>query len=403
LVGHGKSGSRHLGQVIHRLLRTVTSARVGRLARHGTVARIGRLARLAGPALLVLAIALVAACADRPTGYEPGSEPAPGLSPVTPVTQQGQYLADFYPVVFAIALGVFLLVEGLLVWIVLRYRRKPTDTELPAQTHGHNMLEILWTLIPALIVTGLFVFTVDALGKIETANNPNDNPALVIDVTGFQWQWTFDYPAQGLSFTGTGRDGPVMALPINEKVRIRLHSADVIHSFYVPQFLYKKDVVPGRTNEFDVVVNDVGTYSGQCAEFCGLGHADMHFTVQSMTQADFDAWVAQNQQATQTQAPPPAGSQTITINAVNFTTFDPPNLTAVANEPIVFDFHNVDTAQPHNIAIVGANPDGSDWAGQPIAQPGQTAQYTAPALKPGTYTFYCQVHPTTMRGTLTVQ
>jgi cytochrome c oxidase subunit 2 len=359
--------------------------------------------RLVRGLLLVGAIALVAACAGRPAGFEPGNEPAPGLSPVVPVTVQGQYISDFYPYIFAIAVGVFVLVEGLLIWIVLRYRRKATDTELPTQTHGHNVLEIIWTLIPAIIVTGLFAFTVDTLGKVETANNPNDNPALTIDVTGFQWQWTFAYPDQHLSFTGTGRDGPVMALPVNETVRIRLHSADVIHSFYVPQFLYKKDVIPGRTNEFDVNVKEPGTYSGQCAEFCGLGHADMHFTVQAMNQADFDAWVSQNQQPSTSQQPPPAGAQTINLTAVNFTTFDPPSLTAAANQPITFNFKNADTAQPHNVAIERANPDGSDWGGQPITQPGQTAQYVAPALAPGTYTFYCQVHPTTMRGTLTVQ
>jgi cytochrome c oxidase subunit 2 len=352
--------------------------------------------------MLVPGAALLAGCATQSSSLEPGSEPAPGFAPVAPVTAQGQFVADFYPVLLAIAIGVFVIVEGLLIWIVLRYRRKPTDTELPPQTHGHNVLEIIWTLIPAVIVTVLFAFTVSALGNIETANNPNDDPALTIDVTGFQWQWTFAYPAQNLSFTGTGKDGPVMVLPVNETVRIRLHSSDVIHSFYVPQFDYKKDVVPGRVNEFDVLIQDVGTYSGQCAEFCGLGHADMHFTVQAVSPSDFDAWVAQQQQPA-SQAPAPSGAQTITINAVNFTTFDPPNLTATANVPITFDFHNTDTAQPHNIAIEHANPDGSDWAGLPIVPPGQSATFQAPALPPGTYTFYCQVHPTTMRGTLTVQ
>jgi cytochrome c oxidase subunit II len=372
------------------------------VARVGPVHRSARTARLLILGTLVSGAALLAGCATQSTSLEPGSEPAPGIAPVTPVTAQGQFVADFYPVLLAIAIGVFIIVEGLLIWIVLRYRRKPTDTELPPQTHGHNVLEIIWTLIPAIIVTVLFAFTVSALGNIETASNPNDDPALTIDVTGFQWQWTFAYPAQKLSFTGTGKDGPVMVLPINETVRIRLHSSDVIHSFYVPQFDYKKDVVPGRVNQFDVLIQDIGTYSGQCAEFCGLGHADMHFSVQAVSQADFATWVAQQQQPA-SQAPAPSNSQTITINAVNFTTFDPPNLTAVANVPITIDFHNTDTAQPHNIAIEHANPDGSDWAGLPIVQPGQSATFQAPALPAGTYTFYCQVHPTTMRGTLTVQ
>jgi cytochrome c oxidase subunit II len=383
LVGPRKSAVARLGQLVN----------AGRRSRAWRAVPFG---------LLVLVSILLAACSTQSSSLEPGYEPAPGIAPVTPVTAQGQYISDFYPYILAIAVAVFILVEGLLIWIVLRYRRKPTDSELPKQTHGNSVLEVIWTLVPAIIVTILFVFTVDTLGKVETANNPNDNPALTVDVTGFQWQWTFAYPAQNLSFTGTGKDGPTMVLPVNETVRIRLHSSDVIHSFYVPQFNYKKDVVPGRVNQFDVLIQQIGTFSGQCAEFCGLGHADMHFSVQAVSQADFDAWVLQ-QQAPASQAPAPSGAQTLTVNAVNFTTFDPPSLTAVANEPITIDFHNTDTAQPHNFAIEKANPDGSDWAGLPIVAPGQSAVYQAPALPPGTYTFYCQVHPTTMRGTLTVQ
>jgi cytochrome c oxidase, subunit II len=230
--------------------------------------------RLLGFMALIGLTALLAACSKLPTGNEPGNEPAPGLFPVTPVDQGGQYTFDLYPVVFAIAIAVFILVEGLLLWIVFRYRRHATDTELPKQTHGNIALEIIWTLIPAVIVTALFIATVNTLNKVEALS---PNPDVTIDVTGFQWQWTFEYPDQHLKFTGTGRDGPVMALPVNETIHIRLHAADVIHSFYVPQFLYKKDVIPGRTNEFDVVVQQPGTYAGQCAEFCGIGHADMHF------------------------------------------------------------------------------------------------------------------------------
>jgi cytochrome c oxidase subunit II len=87
-----------------------------------------------------------------------------------------------------------------------------------------------------------------------------------------------------------------MALPVNEPCHLRLHASDVIHSFYVPMFRYKEDVVPGRVNEFDVVVTQPGTYAGQCAEFCGLLHYEMHFTVEAMSRAEFDAWVAQAQQ-----------------------------------------------------------------------------------------------------------
>ena len=205
--------------------------------------------RSARALLVVGAMLLVVACAGRPSGFEPGNEPAPGMFPVPPVTTQGDATLGLYGLTFVIAVIVFLLVEGLLLFITIRFRRRSTDTELPPQTHGSNPLEILWTIVPTITVTFLFAAALIDLNKEDTTA-ATDQPAVTIDVTGFQWQWTFAYPDQHLSFTGTGRDGPVMALPVNEPVRIRLHSSDVIHSFYVPQFLYKKDVVPGRTNEF---------------------------------------------------------------------------------------------------------------------------------------------------------
>lgn len=347
-------------------------------------------------------IALVAACAGQP--QTAGSDTPPGLFPVPPVTEQGQLTFDFYPVVFWIAVGVFILVEGLLIWIVLRYRRQPSDTELPTQTHGHNVLEIIWTLIPAIIVTGLFVFTVNTLAQVERTSDSTVSPDLIVDVTGFQWQWTFEYPLQELSFTGAGTDGPVMALPINETVRIRLHAedTDVIHSFYVPQFLYKKDVVPGRVNEFDVVVRDPGTYAGQCAEFCGLLHANMRFTVEAMTRADFDAWVTEQQQAEPTAAPPPPDATTVALTSVGIVEgFDPTEISIPADKPWVVELTNTDTAAPHDFSVRGGNPDGSDWQGDPDAQAGGSATYQPPPLPAGTYEFYCSLHPN-MIGTLQV-
>jgi cytochrome c oxidase subunit 2 len=344
-------------------------------------------------ALLLGALAL-AACANAPG---PGS--IPGFFPPASNSQGGDFVDQLYPLVFYIAVAVFVLVEGLLIWIVLRYRRRPSDDTLPTQTHGHNLLEVLWTAIPALIVTGLFVLTVDTLAQIERVDaQPQD---VVVDVTGFQWQWTFSYPNEGLSFTGAGTQGPTMAVPVGERVRIRLTAQDVIHSFYVPNFRYKKDVVPGRTNEFELVVDQAGTYTGQCAEFCGLQHYEMFFTVEAMSRADYDAWVIEQQQASSPQ-PTPSGAFAVVLNAVDTNTFNPNALQVPADTPITFGFHNLDTAAPHNVAIVGGDPSGQDWVGLPITPAGQSGSYSAPALPAGTYEFYCSVHPTTMRGTLTV-
>lgn len=351
---------------------------------------------------VVAVTAIVAACAGQPGTLPTGDTEPPGLFPVTPASEQAQYIFDFYPVVFWIAVAVFILVEGLLLWIAFRYRRRPTDTELPAQTHGNNLLEVLWTAIPALIVTGLFVFTVDTLGKVERTGDSAAQPDLIVDVTGFQWQWTFDYPLQDLSFTGTGSQGPVMAVPVNETVRIRLHATDVIHSFYVPQFLYKKDAVPGRVNEFDVVVREPGVYAGQCAEFCGLLHASMVFTVEGMTRPDFDAWVSQNQQAEPTSAPLPPDATTVELTSVGIVEgFDPTELAIPADTPWVVELTNTDSAAPHDFSIRGANPDGSDWLGDPDAEASGSATYQPPPLPAATYEFFCSLHPN-MIGTLQV-
>ncbi len=381
------------------------SRSLARRPRNSGAALNARLPRVRATVLfaLVAVTTLLAACATNlPTGSEPGSEPAPGLTPVAPVTQAGQATLDLYLITFTIAVIVFVIVEGLLLLITLRFRHKQGDDTLPKQTHGNGMLEILWTVIPAIVVTGLFIATFVTLNNEEAQAA---NPALTIDVTGFQWQWTFDYQDQGIKLTGAGRDGPVMGLPVNETVHIRLHSSDVIHSFYVPQFLYKKDVVPGRTNEFDLVVQQPGTYAGQCAEFCGIGHADMHFTVQAMTRADFDSWVVQQQQA----ATPPAqesavpGAQTVQVSSVSITAgFDPNTISVSANQPWTVQFTNADPTVPHNFSIHKANPDGSDWLAPVNADGGGSAVYNPPQLAPGDYQFFCSIHPN-MVGTIHVQ
>ena len=281
-------------------------------------------------------------------------------------------------------------------------------------------------MIPALIVVGMFVATLITLQKVD-AKAPNReegaaNPAAAaqgvvgetVNVTGFQWQWRFDYPehrtAGGapLSFTGVGTDGPEMVVPVNEIVRVNLDAPDVIHSFYVPQFLFKRDVIPGVINQFDFKATRTGTFVGQCAEFCGLAHAQMLFTVRVVPRGEFEAWVSEQlAKAQATPAPAPTGDAAagvIQVSASNSFSFDQPGLDGPADTPLTFAFKNNDPAAPHNVAVEAVDPAGGDFVGMPIANPGQSFNYgpTAP-LRAGIYNFYCSVHPTTMRGTLTVK
>ncbi|MBX3029690.1 MAG: cytochrome c oxidase subunit II [Chloroflexi bacterium] len=352
----------------------------------------------------VLAALLLAACATR-TDDRPTSDSAvPGLLPGQVVTEQGRAAADLYLPIFVIAVAVFVLVEGLLLVIALRFRRRKGDDVLPSQTHGNNLLEVVWTAIPALIVTILFIVSTSVLMDVEATS---DEPAVTVDVTGFQWQWTFDYPAEQLSFTGAGSEGPEMVVPINESILIRLHALDVIHSFYVPQFFRKLDLVPGRVNQFEVTIEEEGTFGGQCAEFCGLAHDAMYFTVRAVDRATYDQWVADEQEKARQTPPPlpsggPAGSVLQVTSISTAAGYEPTELTGLADTPLTIQLDNPDPEAPHNVAIRGANPDGSDWIGLPIAGPGQKAVYTTPPMPAGAYTFYCSVHAN-MTGTLTLQ
>ncbi|MBA2254805.1 MAG: cytochrome c oxidase subunit II [Chloroflexi bacterium] len=357
--------------------------------------------RLAAAVAAIASVTLLlAGCA----GIDPDGRGAPGAFPPPSATDQGEGVNGIYPLVFWIAVGVFVLVEGLIVFAMLRYRRKPADVDLPAQTHGNNLLEVLWTVIPAAVVAVLFVLTIVGLNRVD-ARPPNDQYAVVVDVDGFQWQWTFRYEEQGIEFTGLGEQGPEMVLPVNEPVLIRLHSNNVLHSFYVPRFLYKKDVVPGRVNEFPVTLTQPGeVYGGQCAEYCGLSHNSMYFTVRAATRADFDAWVAAEQEkarATPTPAPSgqpsgPPGSQ-VQISASNNVKFDQDVVQVPANTPITVTFVNNDPAAQHNVAIPALG-----FAGQPLAKPGETVTYTTPPLPAGDNEFICSVHPN-MKATLKAQ
>ena len=322
------------------------------------------------------------------------------LYPPNPATDQGHDILGLYSVFMIPMAGIFLLVEGLIVWSVLRYRRRKGDDELPVQTHGNSILEFLWTALPTLLVLVLFVLSWQTLNTVDARSA---DPAYTIDVTGFQWQWTFDY-GNGVSFTGLGDQGPVMYLPVGQTVHIRLHSNNVIHSFYVPDFLFKRDVIPGQTNSFDLKVDQPGTYSGQCAQLCGIGHYQMRFTVVAESPADFETWlVAATAKAKATPLPVPSGQPgaSIQLGASGSTTFDETSLSATAGKPFSVVFTNR-SSNPHDFAVKDASGKVL-FTGMPIANPGQAVTYSVPALPAGTYTFFCVVHPTTMQGTLTVR
>jgi cytochrome c oxidase subunit 2 len=180
---------------------------------------------------------------------------------------------------------VFVLVEGALVYVVFKYRRRENQPT-PPQTHGSTKLEIAWTLIPAVILVFIAVPTVKTIFITQAAAAPG---SLNIDVTGHQWWWEFKYPDLGVTTANE------IYLPVGRTVNFRLRSADVIHSFWTPQLGGKRDVVTNRTNYIwytpDTAIAG-NVWNGFCVEYCGASHANMRFRVFTVSQQQFDSWVA---------------------------------------------------------------------------------------------------------------
>jgi cytochrome c oxidase subunit 2 len=259
-----------------------------------------------------LAVFLLSACKD--------TLPQSGLNPAGPVAQKE---FNLYALVFWIAVAVFILVEGMLLLFIIKYRHKKGRE--PSQVHGNTRLEIGWTLAPALILAVISVPTVTTI--FELAQKPSGH-ILNVSAVGHQWWWEFDYPGAKIttanelhipvnvpvyvklcSYGATGSSegkpwpangtmpvgsGPVQGEPCTDKLN-SIGNA-VIHSFWVPRLAGKQDVVPGHTNTVTIEASQPGVYYGQCAEYCGWSHAFMRFRVIAESQSDYDAWVAGQQQ-----------------------------------------------------------------------------------------------------------
>lgn len=208
-----------------------------------------------------------------------------GCAPA-PATEQGGRIRDLYQLFLVIGIGVSVLIWILVSWSIIRYRHR---ADRPKQTRNNVPLEIAWTVAPAILLIGLFVLTLRTQIDVDAVT---PEPAVSITVTGFTWQWQFDYEGTPASITGTVDRPPEMVVPVDETIHVDLVSADVVHSFYVPTFLFKRDAIPGRETSFDFKATSEGVYPGQCAEFCGIGHSVMTFTVRAVDRPTFDAWLA---------------------------------------------------------------------------------------------------------------
>ena len=210
-------------------------------------------------------------------------------------SDRAPFIGDLWVGAWIASLVVGVFVWGLIVWVMIRYRKRQPD-EQPRQTRYNLPLELLYTLVPFLIIGVLFFYTVQAQNGV--AAKETVKPVTTVNVIGQKWSWTFNYMEQDnpqvgavVHEAGTLDKVADLYLPVNKPVRFNLASADVIHSFWVPAFYFKLDVIPGRHNSFDITPDKVGVYSGKCAELCGTYHAAMLFTVHVVPEQEYTAYL----------------------------------------------------------------------------------------------------------------
>jgi cytochrome c oxidase subunit 2 len=229
--------------------------------------------------LVVATLAFVALAHAGVAAAAPG-----GIGPPAPQTDSGQAISDLYWMVFAVCAVVFVAVETALVLFIIRFRRRrgtPEGAEGP-QIHGNTRLEVIWTIIPAVILAAIAIITLTRIPSVEAKGGDE----LTIKVEAHQFYWQYVYPNGAVSFDD-------LRLPVDERVRLKIITHDVNHSWWVPALTGKKDAIAGRVNYLSFKPTHTGTWEGQCAEFCGIQHAVMYTRVTVLEQSEYQAWVAQ--------------------------------------------------------------------------------------------------------------
>jgi cytochrome c oxidase subunit II len=316
-----------------------------------------------------------------------------------PATPEGQDVRRLFYVILALAAFVFVVVEGGLLWAIIRYRRRPGDDAEPPQWYGSTRMLVLFFLFGAVIVAVLFPFGEATLARVQA------HPPAVeqIQIQGSQWQWSAFYGNEGVITSGKSFGRPlVMELPVDEIVHIHLISSDVMHEFFVPAFLFMKNAIPGHPNDFTFTPTRLGTFHGQCAEFCGLGHARMMLVVKVVTPEVFQAWVQKERRAVLGVSCPPASGNRLQLVAHNIT-WNKNCLAITAGQAASVTVQNLDAGIDHNFAIW----DGIDTQHQFFAT-GRfagvaTRTFTIPSLSPGKYYFQCNIHGPAMSGAFIVK
>ena len=310
--------------------------------------------------------------------------------------------ADVHRLFFVIlwlALPVFLFVEGMLLLAVVRFRKRAGDESAPPQIPGNRRALTAFFAGPLAIVVLLLAFGEVAVARVDR-NDPSPGERLV--VTGFQWEWSARYVNEEFTVSGRTLKQPmIMELPVDTSTEIELRSTDVIHEFYVPDLLFMKNAVPGHPNVFTIRPTKLGTYRGQCAQYCGFWHSKMTFTLKVVPQADFSDWVTQRKTAaTVGGSCSPSGSK-ISLVAKTIS-WDKTCLGVAVGLPFQITIDNQDKGIDHDFAIYDTPKLKHRLYLSPKVTGPETKTFTGPALPAGKYYFQCDVHGPAMSGTFVV-
>jgi cytochrome c oxidase subunit II len=311
-------------------------------------------------------------------------------------TSKATEVHDLFWLISWLALPVFVAVEGFLLWCAFRYRKRD-DSPAPQRT-GRKGVLISFFAIGLVIVAVLFVFGERTLATVDKVER---NTQVDIRLEAFQWEWTAYYKTEGLVVSGKTLKQPlVFELPVDEPVRIELVARDVMHEFFVPAFLFMRNAIPGHPNVFTLTPDKLGTFQGQCAQYCGLWHSRMTFILKVVSTPDYLNWVKQERVAIlRLTCPEHTGSVSVTAKNIAWNT----NCISIGDqEGITLTVANLDQYIDHNFAIYD-----SPLRKQRFFQTGQfagvqTRSFQLPILPPGRYYFQCDVHGPGMSGVFIV-
>ncbi|WP_193787019.1 aa3-type cytochrome oxidase subunit II [Leucobacter celer] len=246
---------------------------------------------VAAPVVLSAALLLAGCTPEQQRGFLPeGSEGA---------TNHTDGITGLWVTSWIVLLAVGVITWGLVIWATIAYRRRKGQTGLPVQMRYNMPIETFFTVVPVILVLGFFAFTAQEQSKIEQRYETPEN---VVEVLGKRWAWDFNYVSDDVYFQGvqvqTDDEGeatddtmPVLYLPVDKTTEVRLETRDVIHSFWVVEYLYKKDMIPGQTNYMSFTPTKTGTFMGKCAELCGEYHSMMLFQLKVVEQDEYDAYI----------------------------------------------------------------------------------------------------------------